>query len=462
MDVLFPAMSGFLRHLGVVVGDRGQISGIFRNDRGNLPAIVYGVLGAIYLFVVYYSRQSHSFGAPANYLYLEVGGSLLCFCYAANALVRFRGTHDRIALILAFGFVLSGMIETIGYFGLNNLLRSGTVALSHVPMGWMVGRTMLAVLLLAALAVERFIPTARQPSRETAGALFVVAAAAYITSAAFMAAPAAPVAQEGAFFSRPWELLPGGLFALAALFFYRRYQTEKRNESDASLYDYSLFLVALLNAACHAAALFSQRLFDGPFFFAELNKVASYAIMLGAALIDQARLFDQVRSMAVSDPLTGLANYRRLIAVIESELDRSRRTQRPFSIVLLDMDGLKAINDRYGHLVGSRALVRLGKTLKHHSRAIDTPARYGGDEFALVLPEAPKEIASRVSARIRERLSLETEEPALSVSAGIAAYPEDGDSAEKLLGAADRALYRMKHRGTGNPINSITRIAACL
>jgi diguanylate cyclase (GGDEF)-like protein len=208
------------------------------------------------------------------------------------------------------------------------------------------------------------------------------------------------------------------------------------------------------------AALFSRRLFDGPFFFAELSKVASYAIMLGAALIDQARLFDQVRSMAVSDPLTGLANYRRLIAVLESELDRSRRTQRPFSIVLLDMDGLKAINDRYGHLMGSRALVRLAKILKNHSRAIDTPARYGGDEFALVLPEASKEVATRVSARIRERLSMENEEPALSVSAGIASYPEDGDSAEKLLGAADRALYRMKHRG--NPMNSITRIAACL
>src|SRR4029077_18658747 len=152
------------------------------------------------------------------------------------------------------------------------------------------------------------------------------------------------------------------------------------------------------------------------------------------ALIDQARLFDQVRSMAVSDPLTGLANYRRLIAVIESELDRSRRTQRPFSIVLLDMDGLKAINDRYGHLVGSRALVRLGKTLKHHSRAIattprygggqfalvlpqaaDTTGRYGGKEFALFFPEGPREIASRVSGRIRERLSMETEAPALSV-----------------------------------------------
>jgi diguanylate cyclase (GGDEF)-like protein len=446
--------------LGVVLGDWATITGFLRRDRGNLPAIAYTALLAAYLGVVLYSRQMLGFGNPTTYLYLEVGGSLLCFCYAANALVRFRGTHDRIALILAFGFVLSGTIETIGYFGLNDLLRSGHFASSHVPMGWMVGRTLLAVLLLAALAVEKFLPTSRQPSRETAGVLFVVAAGAYITSAAFLAAPAAPVADAGAFFSRPWELLPGGLFALAALFFYRRFSSQRKADNDASVYDYSLFLVALLNAACHIAALFSRRMFDGPFFVAEFSKVASYSVMLCGALIDQARMFDQVRSMAISDPLTGLANYRRLIAVIESELDRSRRTHRPFSIVLLDMDGLKTINDKYGHLVGSRSLVRLSKILRNHSRAIDTPARYGGDEFALVLPEAPREIATRVSTRIRERLSTDAEEPALSVSAGIAAYPEDGDTAEKLLGAADRALYRMKHRGSA--MNSITRIAACL
>ena len=456
----FLQLSGFLRLLGDVLGDWASITGFFRKDRGNLPAIGYSLLLAFFLAAALYSRHANVFGNPTTYLYLEVGGSLLCFCYAANALVRFRGTHDRVALILAFGFVLSGMIETVGYFGLNDLLRAGHVALSHVPMGWMVGRTLLAVLLLAALGVERFLPTSRQPSRETAGALFVVAAAAYITSAAFLAAPATPAAQAGAFLSRPWDLLPGALYALAAIFFYRRFQEQKKGDSEAFLYDYSLFLVALLNAACHVAAVFSRRLFDGPFFLAELSKVASYTIMLSGALIDQARLFDQVRSLAISDSLTGLANYRRLIAVIESELDRSRRTHRPFSIVLLDMDGLKAINDRYGHLVGSRALVRLGKILRNHSRAIDTPARYGGDEFALVLPEAPKDIALRVSSRVRERLANETEEPALSVSAGIAAYPEDGDTAEKLLGAADRVLYRMKHRGSA--INSITRIAACL
>ena len=446
--------------MGDVLGDWARITGFLRKDRGRLPLAAYSTFLVLVFGAVLYTRFAQVSGAPTTYLYLEVGGSLLCFCYAANALVRFRGTHDRIALILAFGFVLSGMIETIGYFGLNDLLHTGQVALSHVPMGWMVGRTLLAVLLLAALAVERFLPTSRQPSRETAGALFVVAAAAYITSAAFIAAPATPIAKYGAFFSRPWELLPGGLFALAAIFFYRRYSEQQKNDDEGSLYDYSLFLVALLNTACHLAAIFSRRLFDGPFFIAELTKVASYAIILCGALIDQARLFDQVRSLAISDPLTGLANYRRLIAVIESELDRSRRTRRPFSIVLLDMDGLKVINDRYGHLVGSRALVRLGKILRNHSRAIDTPARYGGDEFALVLPEAAKDIAQRVSGRVRERLAVETEEPPLSVSAGTASFPEDGDTAEKLLGAADRSLYRMKHRGSA--MNSIARIAACL
>jgi diguanylate cyclase (GGDEF)-like protein len=165
--------------------------------------------------------------------------------------------------------------------------------------------------------------------------------------------------------------------------------------------------------------------------------------------------------MAVSDPLTGLANYRRLISVLEAELDRSRRTQRPFSVVLLDMDGLKAINDQYGHLTGSRALVRIAKVLRSHSRAIDTPARYGGDEFALVVPEAGKDIATRVVTRIRERLASQTEAPPLSVSAGVAAFPEDGDTAEKLLGAADRALYIMKHGGRSS-VQNLARIAACL
>jgi len=410
-----------------------------------------------FLPLVILLRDANLTGSYQTYLYLEVGGTLLSFCYAANALIRFRGTHDRTALILSFGFVLSGLIETVGYFHFSEVLRASGSALQHVPLGWMVSRTLLAVLLLAAVAVESYTPTARQPSKEIAVALLVVALCAYATSAAFLAAPAAPATHPAQLLSRSWDLLPAALFLIATMAF--RWRLRKQEKS-ASVYDYSLFLVAALNVVCHVAATFSRHLLDGPFFLAELAKTASYVVMLVGALLEQARLFDQVRSMAVSDPLTGLANYRRLLAVIEAELDRSRRTQRPFSVVLFDMDGLKAINDQFGHLTGSRALVRLAKILRNHCRAIDTPARYGGDEFAIVFPEAGSDIATRIVGRIHEKMAADEEAPVLSASAGAATFPQDGDTPEKLLAAADRALYRMKHRG--GSIQNLARIAACL
>jgi len=459
---------GFRWHSGEIVGGLGKFIGFLGGERDaiiskNLRArllIGVAVVGIVPLLfsVILYLRQVGFSGSPQVYLYLEIGGTLLSFCYAANALVRFRGTHDRTTLILAFGFALSGIIEAVGYFGLTDTLVAGPATFSQIPRGWMVSRTLLAVILLAALAVERFMPTARQPSKETAGALLVVAIATYLTSATFLAAPAAPVAHAGSIVSRPWDLLPAALFLFAAVCFRQRLKSEK---SSKSIHEYSLFIVASLNFICQVSAAFSVQLFDGPFFLAELSKTTSYVVMLGGALLDQARLFDQVHSMAISDPLTGLANYRRLISVLEAEVERSKRTQRGFSIMLVDMDGLKIINDRYGHLTGSRALVRLGKILRNHSRAIDTAARYGGDEFAVVLPEAGADIAARVASRVGERLAAEAELPALSVSAGVAAYPDDGDTPEKLLGAADRALYHMKNGGNSN-VKNLTRIAACL
>ena len=447
---------GFRRQLGVFLGVWSKIAG----SLGKQPGVVWtgslSIAAVLFLSGLTYLRSADVTGSYQTYLYLEVGGTLLSFCYAANALVRFRGTHDRTALILSFGFVLSGLIETVGYFHFSQIMHFGGAGL-HIPLGWMVSRTLLAVLLLAALAVEKYTPTARQPSKEIAVALLVVALAAYATSAAFLAAPSAPTAHPARFVSRSWDLLPAILFFAAAIAF--RYRI-KKDEKSASIYDHSLFIVALLNVVCHVSAAFSRHLLDGPFFLAELSKTASYVVMLCGALLDQARLFDQVRTLAVSDPLTGLANYRRLLAVIEAELDRSRRTQRPFSVVLFDMDGLKTINDQYGHLTGSRALVRLGKILRNHCRAIDTAARYGGDEFAIVFPEAGSDIATRIVTRIREKMSSEAEAPALSASAGTASYPEDGDTPEKLLAAADRALYRMKHRGSS--IQNLSRIAACL
>jgi diguanylate cyclase (GGDEF)-like protein/PAS domain S-box-containing protein len=160
----------------------------------------------------------------------------------------------------------------------------------------------------------------------------------------------------------------------------------------------------------------------------------------------QRELEDHLRQQAAKDSLTGLANYRHLVDVLDSEIKRSERTKREFALLLFDLDGLKKINDRYGHLTGSMALCRLADVMSMGCRDIDTAARFGGDEFALVLPETGEDSAKLVAHRIRESLGNDGRKPKLSVSVGVALYPSDGDRLDKLLGAADVALYSMKAR----------------
>ena len=153
---------------------------------------------------------------------------------------------------------------------------------------------------------------------------------------------------------------------------------------------------------------------------------------------------DLLRHLAATDALTGLANYRSLSEELESEIKRSDRTGRAFAVLVFDLDGMKQINDRFGHLAGNRALCRLADIFRFSCRSIDTAARYGGDEFAMILPETGAKDAALVALRIRECLASDREEPRLSVSVGVAVYPEDGATIDTLFQAADRALYEMK------------------
>ena len=179
--------------------------------------------------------------------------------------------------------------------------------------------------------------------------------------------------------------------------------------------------------------------------FDEHEVFAGYEI-IAVDVTEQRALEDHLRRQALSDSLTGLANHRRLFEVLHAEICRSKRTEREFSVLLLDLDGLKAINDRLGHLVGNRALCRLSQILSDCCRSVDTAARQGGDEFALVLPETGAAAATLVARRICELLAGDSETPALTVSVGVANYPKDAENVGTLLYAADRALYAMKEQ----------------
>jgi diguanylate cyclase (GGDEF)-like protein/PAS domain S-box-containing protein len=164
----------------------------------------------------------------------------------------------------------------------------------------------------------------------------------------------------------------------------------------------------------------------------------------GIDITDRKKSEDQIRHQATHDALTGLANYREFVDTLEREVPRAERIKRSFAVLLLDLDDLKAINDKFGHLAGNRALKRLSGIIKDHSRETDLAARYGGDEFALVLIDADPGMANRIAQRVETALRNEREQPLLSVSIGISVYPENGRTASELLEAADRQLYKRK------------------
>ncbi len=183
----------------------------------------------------------------------------------------------------------------------------------------------------------------------------------------------------------------------------------------------------------------------GPFTDDDMNLLMS-AVNYAGLLVERAFLYEKLKN----DELTNLFNARHMNHVLEMEVERALRYNAMFSIVFMDIDNFKTINDRYGHLVGSRALIEVAWLLRDNLRRVDIIARYGGDEFVIILPETPHDESFSCAERLRKTieknkfLKQEGISVRLTASLGVASFPDDAETKEELLTMADKAMYRGK------------------
>jgi diguanylate cyclase (GGDEF)-like protein len=177
-----------------------------------------------------------------------------------------------------------------------------------------------------------------------------------------------------------------------------------------------------------------------------LEHIAAHA----AVAVANAQSYEELLDRAQHDSLTGLANHGHFWSALAREWERADRYGRELSLVMLDLDNFKKSNDEAGHLSGDEALRSVARTLSEGARAADLAARYGGDEFAVILPETSPEGAFAFAEKIRQRIESDRLGPdgfPVTVSLGVATYPRDADSGADLVRAADRELYRAKQGG---------------
>ena len=196
--------------------------------------------------------------------------------------------------------------------------------------------------------------------------------------------------------------------------------------------------------------ILGKRMTDAPYEPHDLALLRALADSSAIALRN-AELLDRLRAQATIDPLTGCHNRRGFDEILQMEVARAKRYGRPLSLVLLDIDHFKRINDDFGHEVGDHALQRIGRAVRHTFRNTDSACRYGGEEFALIFPETPKDEGGKLAERLRilvGSLPPNAEVPrALTASFGVACFPDDAETIPDLIRAADRALYQAKTNG---------------
>lgn len=184
---------------------------------------------------------------------------------------------------------------------------------------------------------------------------------------------------------------------------------------------------------------------------AERIAEATGAVQAAAVETLVSRRSRELESLASNDPLTGLSNLRHLQAQMKQALAIAKRYEHPFALLVLDVDGLKRVNESQGHPAGDRVLVQVALAVRRSIRSVDTPARIGGDEFCVLAPDQTAASAAGLAERLAAAVAAETAgaagEEGVAVSIGVVACPEHGEDADSLLESADHAMYRAKASG---------------
>jgi diguanylate cyclase (GGDEF)-like protein len=340
---------------------------------------------------------------------------------------RKRAVYTAFLGITAVGSVVSFMLN----------------ALRPVPDGSTTIATLSTVVVLAGAVAALRSPMLQLPRFERtlfgAASLTVVLLLAY----GWYANPDAAVGHAGAAAALHWVPL---LFVFAFIAFDGRTATRA-----SSVLVGAIAVVALPQVVASLA----DGLLDEPFVAAQA--VAAYAVIIAglrffadlhlvAGALD--RTAERMRALAHTDALTGLANRRQADLWLRREVERSQRYGHPFAVLMLDLDHFKRINDRFGHAAGDRVLADLGRALATMVRATDAVARWGGEEFLVLLPETDRDAGVELAEQVRTSIATATlgEGHRLSVSVGVAAY-RPPDRAEDVVARADAALYAAKAAG---------------
>jgi len=193
-------------------------------------------------------------------------------------------------------------------------------------------------------------------------------------------------------------------------------------------------------------------------FNCRLDRLTDYTISFlhvlcdyAAIAVENSRSMERIQELTITDDCTGLYNVRHLYTTLGKEIERARRFKDQFSLIFIDLDHFKEVNDRYGHLSGSRLLAEIGQRVRSQVRSVDSAFRYGGDEFVVLLPGTRKFEATQTAQRLWQSLRsadyLASEGLHLRISAsfGVATFPEDGYSIHEVIGAADETMYMVKN-----------------